>query len=146
MGRTRTPQPRSAGRDEGAHPSERLYVRLDGDPLYTPETSVPVGTMVELPVSRALRTHVAHVTAYREAVPEGFEVHERVLPDGAARIMFNLDDSVSAGGAVGPNVVVAGARILERTGEVMRVGDLAREYDFIDVDGRQVPPFALAPT
>jgi NAD(P)-dependent dehydrogenase (short-subunit alcohol dehydrogenase family) len=42
--------------------------------------------------------------------------------------------------------VVALARdpaILERTGRVFRVGDLAAEYGFTDIDGRVVPPFEL---
>jgi NAD(P)-dependent dehydrogenase (short-subunit alcohol dehydrogenase family) len=34
-------------------------------------------------------------------------------------------------------------RILERTGQVFRVGDLAEEYGFTDIDGRVVPPFEL---
>ncbi len=33
--------------------------------------------------------------------------------------------------------------ILAQTGEVLRVGDLARRYGFTDVDGRQVPAFEL---
>lgn len=42
--------------------------------------------------------------------------------------------------------VVALARdpdVLRRSGGVYRVGELAREYGFTDVDGRQVPPFEL---
>lgn len=35
--------------------------------------------------------------------------------------------------------------ILARTGTVLRVGDLARDYGFTDIDGRQVPPFELEP-
>jgi NAD(P)-dependent dehydrogenase (short-subunit alcohol dehydrogenase family) len=31
-----------------------------------------------------------------------------------------------------------------RSGEVLQVGDLAREYGFTDVDGRVIPPFELA--
>jgi NAD(P)-dependent dehydrogenase (short-subunit alcohol dehydrogenase family) len=34
-------------------------------------------------------------------------------------------------------------RILEKSGGVYRVGDLAQEYGFTDVDGRQVPAFEL---
>jgi NAD(P)-dependent dehydrogenase (short-subunit alcohol dehydrogenase family) len=34
-------------------------------------------------------------------------------------------------------------RVMERTGQVLRTGDLAAEYDFTDVDGRRVPPFEL---
>ena len=33
--------------------------------------------------------------------------------------------------------------VLARSGDVLLVGDLAREYGFTDVDGRVVPPFAL---
>lgn len=33
--------------------------------------------------------------------------------------------------------------VMERTGLVMRVGDLARRYGFTDIDGRVVPPFEL---
>jgi NAD(P)-dependent dehydrogenase (short-subunit alcohol dehydrogenase family) len=33
--------------------------------------------------------------------------------------------------------------VFARTGRTLRVGDLAREYGFTDVDGRVVPPFEL---
>jgi NAD(P)-dependent dehydrogenase (short-subunit alcohol dehydrogenase family) len=33
--------------------------------------------------------------------------------------------------------------IMARTGRVLRVGDLANEYGFTDIDGRVVPPFEL---
>jgi len=33
--------------------------------------------------------------------------------------------------------------VLERSGQVLRVGDLARLYGFTDIDGRVVPPFEL---
>lgn len=39
--------------------------------------------------------------------------------------------------------LAADAHILERTGQALRVGDLARAYGFTDVDGRQVAPFEL---
>ncbi|HET6827429.1 MAG TPA: SDR family oxidoreductase [Ramlibacter sp.] len=35
------------------------------------------------------------------------------------------------------------ANVLGKSGQVLRVGDLAREYRFTDIDGRQVPPFEL---
>lgn len=89
--------------------AERLYLRLEGDPLYAPETSVPVGAMSELPVAEGLRAHVAHVAACREVFPDGTEVHERVLPDGAVRILFNLGDPVSPGACEGPSASVVGA-------------------------------------
>lgn len=39
--------------------------------------------------------------------------------------------------------LAADPRVLEKTGRVFRVGDLAREHGFTDVDGRVVPPFEL---
>ena len=41
--------------------------------------------------------------------------------------------------------LAADAQVMQRTGRVLRVGDLAREYGFTDVDGRQVPAFELDP-
>lgn len=35
------------------------------------------------------------------------------------------------------------AHVLGKSGQVLRVGDLAREYGFTDIDGRQVVPFEL---
>lgn len=41
-------------------------------------------------------------------------------------------------------VALAGdPEVLSRSGQVLRVGDLAREYGFTDIDGRVVPPFEL---
>ena len=39
--------------------------------------------------------------------------------------------------------LAADPRVLDRTGQVLRVADLAREYGFTDVDGRQVEAFEL---
>ncbi|MEI2665425.1 SDR family NAD(P)-dependent oxidoreductase [Rossellomorea sp. LJF3] len=33
--------------------------------------------------------------------------------------------------------------VMEKTGRALRAGDLAKEYDFTDVDGRYIPPFTL---
>lgn len=33
--------------------------------------------------------------------------------------------------------------VMQKSGHVLKVGDLAREYGFTDVDGRQVPPFMI---
>jgi hypothetical protein len=32
---------------------------------------------------------------------------------------------------------------MQRSGQVLRVGDLAQTYGFTDIDGRVVPPFEL---
>jgi NAD(P)-dependent dehydrogenase (short-subunit alcohol dehydrogenase family) len=39
--------------------------------------------------------------------------------------------------------LVSDRRIIERSGRIYRVGDLAVQYGFTDVDGRRVPPFEL---
>lgn len=39
--------------------------------------------------------------------------------------------------------LAADPRVLDKTGRALRVGDLAQEYGFTDIDGRVVPPFAL---
>ena len=44
-------------------------------------------------------------------------------------------------------VALAGdPEVLARSGQVLRVGDLARVYGFTDIDGRVVPPFELDET
>jgi len=80
---------------------ERLFLRLDGDPLYAPETTVPAGSMRELAVPAALRSQVSHLIAYEERFPAGAVVRERVLPDGALRVIF--DFSSGAARVVGPS-------------------------------------------
>ncbi|KQW65066.1 helix-turn-helix domain-containing protein [Variovorax sp. Root411] len=88
---------------------ERLFLRLDDDPLHGPESSVPAGTLRALPVRAALRGHVSHILLYRETFAEGHEVNERVLPDGAARLVFNFGDAPSADGREGHAVEAVGA-------------------------------------
>jgi NAD(P)-dependent dehydrogenase (short-subunit alcohol dehydrogenase family) len=39
--------------------------------------------------------------------------------------------------------LAADPQVMARSGQVLRVGDLAREYGFTDIDGRLVPPFEL---
>lgn len=80
---------------------ERLFLRLDGDPLHAPGTTVPAGTMRELRLPAALRERVAHVIAYDEHLPAGATVRERVLPDGAVRVI--VDFGSGAARVVGPS-------------------------------------------
>jgi AraC-like DNA-binding protein len=89
--------------------SERLYLRLDDDPLHGPEAGTPAGTLRSFPVAAPLRRHVSHILMYRETVPEGREVLERVLPDGAVRLVFNLGEAPSAGEGAGQSVEAIGA-------------------------------------
>lgn len=39
--------------------------------------------------------------------------------------------------------LAADPNVMEKSGSVLTVGDLACEYGFTDVDGRQVPPFRV---
>ena len=39
--------------------------------------------------------------------------------------------------------LVTDPNVMEKSGSVLTVGDLAREYGFTDIDGRQVPPFRI---
>jgi AraC-like DNA-binding protein len=87
---------------------ERLFLRLDEDPIQGPESDAPAGTLRAFPVDAALRRHVAHILLYREAIPDG-EVFERVLPDGAVRLVFNLADVPSADGSAAPAAGALGA-------------------------------------
>lgn len=70
--------------------SERLYLRLDGDPVHAPETTVPAGTLKAIAVPAPLRHRIANVIAYDEALPEDADIRERVLPDGALRLIVDL--------------------------------------------------------
>jgi methylphosphotriester-DNA--protein-cysteine methyltransferase len=84
---------------------ERLFLRLADDPACGPETTVPAATLRVFPVGAPLRGHISQLLSYRETLPAGETVTERVLPDGAVRLMFDFADSPSAG----PSVRVAGA-------------------------------------
>lgn len=88
---------------------ERLFLRLEDDPLHGPESAVPAGTLRALAVGAALRGHVSHLMLYRETFADGHEMRERVLPDGAVRLVFNFGDAPSAGGGDGLAVEAIGA-------------------------------------
>ncbi|MEW6706249.1 MAG: helix-turn-helix domain-containing protein [Pseudomonadota bacterium] len=88
---------------------ERLFLRLDGDPVHGPETRLPDDSMRAFEVAPALRGHVASIALYREHIPPGHEVIERVLPDGAVHLVFNLGDAPSANGAPGLALEAVGA-------------------------------------
>ena len=88
---------------------ERLFLRLANDILCGPETTVPARTLTPFEVAEPLRGHVSQILACRETLPEGQTLTERVLPDGAIRLMFDFADVPSAGAAKGPSMRVAGA-------------------------------------
>ena len=76
--------------------TERLFLRLPDDPVSAPETTVPAHTLADFAVPAGLQQVVAHAAAYREQHAQGHEVTERVLPDGAARLLVDLRPGVAA--------------------------------------------------
>ncbi|GAE31393.1 SDR family NAD(P)-dependent oxidoreductase [Alkalihalobacillus hemicellulosilyticus] len=43
----------------------------------------------------------------------------------------------------GITALASDPNIMEKSGQVLKVGDLAKEYQFTDIDGRYVPPFTM---
>jgi AraC-like DNA-binding protein len=89
--------------------SERLFVRLHEEALPAAEGNGPGSTMRALPVSEKLRPYVSSILSYRETFPDGREVLERVIPDGAVRIVFNLADPPAVGKSTGFPAEAVGA-------------------------------------
>lgn len=89
--------------------SERLFLRLEDDASHGPESDAPAGSLRGLPVRPSLRHAVAHLLLYRERIPDGTEVVERVLPDGAVRLAFNLGAAPTAGSGAGQPSTAIGA-------------------------------------
>lgn len=88
---------------------ERLFVHLPGDAQSGPETTVPAGALRAFAVDDALAGHVSRVLCYRETFAPGEEVIERVLPDGAVRLIFDLGISPSSGDGASASMRVVGA-------------------------------------
>lgn len=88
---------------------ERLFLRLPDDPPCAPGTTVPASTLRSFAVPARLRPVVAHVTSYEERFAPGCEVVERVLPDGASRLLVVLQGGAAslhvAGASVQPVVL-----------------------------------------
>ncbi|MCQ4166083.1 helix-turn-helix domain-containing protein [Tahibacter harae] len=89
--------------------SERLFLRLDDDPLAGPETTAPSGTLRGFDAGEELRGCVAGILLYRETFAPRQQVIERVLPDGAVRLVFNFGDPPALGDAAGQPAAVVGA-------------------------------------
>ena len=92
-----------------------------------------------LGMARGLEPHQVAVVA----LAPGFVGTERVLAAFAAagRAPPDLESPAYIGRAV--VALAADANILARSGRVLTVGQLATEYGFTDVDGRQWPPFQI---
>jgi NAD(P)-dependent dehydrogenase (short-subunit alcohol dehydrogenase family) len=92
-------------------------------------------------MARELQPHRVAVVA----LAPGFVRTERVVAAFAAagRLPDSLESPEYAGRAV---VALANdANVLAKSGRVLTVGQLAQEYGFTDVDGRQLPPFRIEP-
>ena len=90
-------------------------------------------------MARELQSHGIAVVA----LAPGFVGTERVLAAFAAagRAPANLESPEYSGRAV--VALAADANVMAKSGRVLTVGDLAAEYNFTDVDGRQRPPFRI---
>lgn len=77
------------------------------------------------------------------ALAPGFVRTERVLAAfaGAGRLPENLESPEYIGRAV--VALAADADVMAKSGRVLTVGQLAPEYGFTDIDGRQLPPFQI---
>jgi AraC-like DNA-binding protein len=80
--------------------TERLFLRLQEDLTQGPESAAPVSTLRALPVPAALRQQVSHSLLYRETFAPGVDMVERVLPDGAVRLILDLAAPAGAGSAL----------------------------------------------
>jgi NAD(P)-dependent dehydrogenase (short-subunit alcohol dehydrogenase family) len=92
-------------------------------------------------MARELQPHRVAVLA----LAPGFVRTERVLAAFAAagRTPGELESPEYVGRAVA--ALAADANVLARSGQVLTAGQLAAEYGFSDVDGRQWPPFRIEP-
>lgn len=94
-----------------------------------------------LGMARELRAH--NIAAV--AVAPGFMRTERVAASFEAvgnKDYLNFTESPEyVGRAV--RALACDGNVLEKSGKVFAVGDLAEEYGFTDVDGRRIPPFRM---
>lgn len=123
---------------------ERLFVRLDGDPQSGPESTVPASTLRGFSVPAGLQSAVAHATSYEERFPEGAGTIERVLPDGASRLLIHLHDSTAtihvAGASASPVLLrmrghMHGLSVTLRPGASLELFGVPAE----ELSGRTVP-------
>jgi len=101
--------------------AQRLFLRLDEDPVQGPESGTPEASLRVQPLPPALRPFVAQMLLYRECFAPGSEVVERVIPDGAVRLVVQWGDAPAAGPdvrrtllAIGPSTAPAVLRLSGR--------------------------------
>jgi len=89
--------------------AERLFIRFGDEAPPLPESTTPDGVMRAFLPSRSLSPYVVQLVSYKEEIPAGQEVLERVLPDGAARLIFNVGDAPAVGNVPGQPLEAVGA-------------------------------------
>lgn len=162
---------------------ERLFLRLEDDPLHGPEADVPAGSLRAFAVPGSIEQTADEVT---QAGGRGIAVQcDHTREDDVAALFARVQgeagrldllvnnawgghetfngvfeapfwehplnnwDSMFDRGVrnhfLGRAVAaLAGdANVMARSGGVHRVADLARAYDFTDIDGRQVEAFEI---
>ncbi|MGC4394390.1 helix-turn-helix domain-containing protein [Hydrogenophaga sp. T2] len=129
---------------------ERLFLRLPDDPPCAPGTTVPASTLRGFALPAPLRSVVTHVTAYEERFAPGAEVVERVIPDGASRVLVLLQGGAAAvhvaGASVSPVVLsmrghMHGLSIMLEPGASMALWGVPAD----ELAGRTVPWSDLSP-
>jgi NAD(P)-dependent dehydrogenase (short-subunit alcohol dehydrogenase family) len=75
------------------------------------------------------------------ALSPGYMRTERVLADDEFDDLDQTESPEYIGRAVA--ALAADPDVMEQTGQILRVADLAREYDFTDIDGTQPPAFTM---
>jgi NAD(P)-dependent dehydrogenase (short-subunit alcohol dehydrogenase family) len=92
--------------------------------------------------------NVLYDTAKAATARMAFGMAQELRPHGVAAVALALGHlGVSESPRYGGRAIVALARdgdVLERSGELLTAGGLARDYGFTDVDGTQPEPFALS--
>jgi AraC-like DNA-binding protein len=106
---------------EASPVAQRLFLRLDEDPVQGPESGTPAASLRTLPLPAALRPFVAQMLLYRETFAPGHDIVERVIPDGAVRLVVHWGDAPAAGPdgrrtllAIGPSTAPAVLRLSGR--------------------------------
>ena len=96
---------------------------------------------MSLGMAKELRKH--NIAAV--ALTPGFMRTERVISAFTSAGMQGYENFTESPEYIGRAVAALAAdpKVLEKSGQILRVGGLAREYGFTDVDGRLIPPFKM---
>lgn len=115
--------------------AERIFAHTETESLLWPPADVSASAYQSALPSAPLRDYVERIHLGHEWIPPEAPVEERVLPDGAVHLIFNLGDPPGVGGgessvseALGANCEPALVRMaghVEQVGVKLRPGGLA---------------------